>query len=615
MKNYLLFFVLVSAFLLSCSEQKSIADIEGEIIWQEGDKSIKNVIDSIPKVVISGLKRNNRYTLEHSFIEETESSLIFSGSVKILGDLNNDGVPEFLHEDLIETADTLFGWRMVVSIFEKSTIQTPTGTEVGASKGKCQGIIGSNENYSFDGMEEGGPYLVLTGSYGYVVDGDCNNYQQANTKDYYTLSPGQSWVAQSFNCAIANEGVNLSNFYKLDASKLRFLPLSSGNYYDVYGLSNKLIACGSDNNDGLSHLEKVAGVKAIGSAKKRDDLMPFIEEEFKNINPEMIKWINENLIPKPDQTQANGLPYEFIYKYGYKDQFRKIAILKALIAQQGQEAQMREYAETTSTIDYIESEERTVTKENFYTISFLEQKMYQMQELFNQAGFESKNLKINDYGFLLRRMLDGSEPEIWNLTRSILKQYDNDWYTKIFVDKKWTGIIEIDSATYYNHRLISGADSIILGKEAIPEGIAIENGAGITISCKNGKEVTLTNNNGSDVSESYAEYKLKGYWPQKETVLVEYQGWEHFSTVLVDLNNPSMVYRNSELYPSQEGIHLAELIEDIEYKAIQLYKLEGSEWVKYKEYSGHSLTDGFWIDSIFYFKESNKFYTIGELVF
>ena len=602
-------------FLLGCSEQKStsILDLEGEVVWKEGEKKIKNVFDSIPKVIFSGLKRGNKYTLEHSFLEETESSIVFSGSIKILGDLNNDGIPEFLHEDVTETVDSLFGRRIVVAIFEKTTIQTPTGTEVGASRGKCQGIIGSDENYSFDDTKSGGPYLVLTGTYGYLENGNCNNYQQANTKDYFTLSPDQSWVVQSFNCAVNNNEINLSKFYKIGASDLKYLPLSVGNYYNVYGLYNKLIACGSDNKEGFSHLEKVAGIKAIGSVKKRNDLMPFIEEEFKNINPEMIKWINKNLIPKPDETQANGLPYEFIYKYRYKDQFRKIAILKALITQQGEEAQMREYAETTSTIQYSESEERTIANENFSTISFLEQKKYQMQELFNQAGFESKNLEINDYGFLLRRMLDGSEPEIWSLTKSILQQYDADWYTKTFINKKWTGIIEIDSSIYYQNRLISRVDSIFLDKEAIPEGVAVENGAGITVICKNGKEVTLTNNVGNEVSESYAEYKLKGYWPQKETVLIEYQGWEQFSTVLIDLNNPSSVYRNSKLFPSKDGLYMAELTEDIEYSAVQLYQLVGAEWIKYKEYSGHSLSDGFWIEEVFYFNQNNEYYTIGEL--
>lgn len=51
----------------------------------------------------------------------------------------------------------------------------------------------------------------------------------------------------------------------------------------------------------------------------------------------------------------------------------------------------------------------------------------------------------------------------------------------------------------------------------------------------------------------------------------------------------------------------------MEYQAIQLYKLEGSEWVKYKEYSGHALIDGFWIENKFYFKEGKFFYTIGEI--
>ncbi len=615
MKKTILLSFLVSSFLINCSEKKndSIADLPSEIIWQDGDKFIKNVLDSIPKVIFKGFKRGNKYTLEHSFVEETETSIIFSGTIKVLGDLNNNKIPEFLHEDLTETTDTLYGRRIVVTIFEQNTIQTLTGVEVGLSKGQCQGIIGSDENYSFDDAREGGPYLVLTGKYGYATDENCDNYQQANTKDHYTLSAGQSWVVQSFNCAIENDRFNLSEFYKLDASKLKYLPLSPGYFYDIYGLTNKLIACGVDNNDGLSHLEKVAEIKAIGSAKRRTDLMPYIEEEFKNINPEMIKWINENLIPNASDKQANGLLFQTIYDYRYKEQFRKMAALKIIIMQQEVDAQLRDYASITSTKQYLEAEERIITKTNTETYGYLEQKLYAIQELFGQAGFNTQYLESYDYGFMMRRMLDGSEPEIWNLIKSILTQYDHEWYQGTIIDKNWAGVLELDSATYFQNRLLSGVDSIILGKEAIPEGVAVVNGAGITITCKNGKEVTLINNN-SD-GESSASYELKGYWPTEEIILIRYMGWEEGSTLLIDLNTGKVDYRNWEIYPSKDGKYMAEAVDEMGYQAILLLKKEGTDWVEINQYSDKFIKNGFWVDDKFYFEGNQTYYTIGELKF
>ncbi len=615
MKIYPLLLLVVVLSFTSCSENKegSNDNIPTEIVWQNEHISIKNVADSIPKVVISGLKRGNKYTLEHSLLKETETELIFRGRWKILGDLNKDEIPEFLHEDITETADTLFGRRIVVTIFEQNTIQTPTGVQVGATKGKCQDIIGSDENYSFDNTKEGGPYLVLTGRYGYAADGNCNNYKQANTKDYFTLSTGQSWVEQSFNCAIENDKFNLSKFYKLDASKLKYLPVSPAYFDNIYGLRNKIRACGVDNNDGLSHLEKIAGIKAIGSAKKRTDLMPYVEEEFKNINPEMIKWINENLIPSANDKQANGLLYQTIYDYGYKEQFRKMASLKIVIMQQGAQAQLRDYASITSTKQYLEAEERVITKTNTETYGYLEQKLYGIQELFGQAGFSTQYLESFDYGFMMRRMLDGSEPEIWNLIKSILTQYDNSWYQQTLIDKKWQGVIELDSAIYFQNRLLSGVDSIILSKEVIPEGIAVENGAGITITCKNSKEVTLINNN-SD-GESYEHYELKGYWPKEEIILIRLMGWEEGSTLLVDLNTGKVDYRNWEIYPSNDGNYMAEAVDEMGYQAIILLKKEDDKWVKMNEYANQYIKDGFWIDNVFYFTKGQQYYTIGDIVF
>jgi len=615
MKVFTAISLITLSILFNCTpKETTLIDLPGEIIWQKGDKIIKSVLDSVPKVIIRGIKRENKYSFGNSFIAENEADLVLSGEMKVLGDLNGDGIPEFILEDIAETADSVYGWRIVASIYANGNIQSVTQVQVATRKNKCKDIIGSNENYSFDNTKEGGPYLVLTGTYGYAEGGNCDSYQRATTKDFFTLSPGQSWLVQSFNCVVTNKEVNLSRFYKLGASKLKYLPRSPGNFYHVYNLTNKLIACGNDNNDGLSHLEKVAGVKAVGSATKRSDLMPFIEEEFKNINPFMVKWINDHLIPSPDQIQANGLTYQFIYDLLYKGQFRKMVALKIIIEQQGREALVRDYASIATTKQYIESEERVITKDNYETYGYLESKFNEMQRSFLAAGFDTQYLEATDYGFLMRRMLDGSEPEIWNLTKSIVQQYDAAWFQQTLVEKEWNGVIEIDSATYFQNRILSGADSIIIGKEAIPEGIAIENGAGITITCSNGKEVTFTNNTGVDVSESHAEYKLKGYWPKEEMVLIRYMGWEEGGTLLVDLKTGKEDYRNWELYPSKDGQYMAEAIDEMGYQAILLQKKEESKWVKINEYSDQYLKDGFWLEGTFYFEGDHTYFTIGELV-
>lgn len=614
MKKYALVLIVGSFLVINCSEKNSdsIDNLPSEIVWEFENKSIINVLDSIPKVLIKGIKRANSYVVQGSFLEEDEYKLILNGKIRALGDLNQDGIPEFVFEDIVETRDSIYGYRYLLSVFEGSKLQSITRTQVAVNKRICPDILGRNEQYSYDNTYDGNPYLVVTGNYGYSnSDENCLNYQQAQSTYYYTLASGNSWLKPKHRCSIEEEEINLATLYELNSTKLRHLPSSTANYYDIYAVSTKLTTC-DENNEDYTNIEKVAGIKVFGgSHKKRTDLMPFIEEEFQNINPEIIKWASKNLIPTPSQKQVNGLTYRFIYEQRFKDLFRKFAALKLIIMQQGEEALLREYAQATYTKRYIESEDRTVYKENTYTYSFLQQKMNWMQELFTKEGFDTKTLESIDYGFMMRRMLDGSEPEIWNLIKSILRQYDGDWYAKTFVNKKWKGIVAIDSNFYFNNRLRSGADSIIFGKEAIPEGITIVNGAGITITCKNGKEVTFINDNGDE--ESQAFYELIGYWPQKEMILVNYTGWEWGNTILVDLNTGESDYRSWGLYPSQDGQYLAETVDEMEYQAFRLFKLESSKWVDYKEYPSHSISDGFWVDSIFYFREGKQFYTIGEL--
>ncbi len=610
MKKYQLFF-FASIFIFSCSEQRnaSTANLEGDIIWHDGDISIENVNDSIPKVVIKGLKRESQYQLSYSILDENETEMVLSGRISILGDLNNNGVPEFLHEDVTETADTVFGWRNLLRITPNKKISVISGASTSIDKKHCQQPIGFEEYFTIDSTNRETQFIVLNGKYGYL----SNSFQQATSKIYFSLQANQSYLTRVYNCPINNPEIELDILYEQNNYELRSLQNLYHNYYSLYDYYNKFRACGDDGRNGVSHLEALAyTIFKNGNNAKRNDLMPFIEDEFININPAFITWIKDNLIPNPTDSQANGLTYSFMYQYGYKQQFRKFALLKLLIMQQGQEQLMKEYAIATSTIDYIEKEERIVHKDNFNTYGFLEEKRNWIITNFIDSGYETNYLENTDYGFLMRRMLDGSEPAIWSTMQKVLKLYDNEWYEQTFVDRKYTGVLHIDSATYYQNRSLSGVDSLILGKEAIPDGIAVVNGAGITITCKNGKEVTFINNNGD--GEAYASYNLTGYWPQKEIVQVDYTGWEWGNTILVNLTNGTSNHRNYHLIPSKNGQFLAEKLEEMEYSAIQLFMLEGSEWKKLTEFAQQSYSDGFWFEDVFYFKEGKNFFMIGELI-
>lgn len=586
-----------------------------EVVWQNEDINIKNINDSLTKVVITGLQRESKYQLGYSLKDETEAEIILSGRIHVFGDLDFDGIPEFYHEDITESADTLLGWRHLLRITPDKKITVLDGAFSSINKRKCDQYIGFEQYYKYKLAGEGEPQAVLTGNYGYLDNSnDCNSFQLATSLISYAITGNNNYLTRVDKCPIENEKLNLSILYQQNQYQLRDLKKLHNNYYSIYEYGGKLRACGDDGNNGISHLEMMAGVPVKnGNNLRRTDLMPHIKEEFTNINPAFVIWAKNNLIPHPKDSQIDGLSYEFLYQYGYKQQLRKFALLKLIIMQHGQELLMKEYANATSTMHYIEKEERLVRRDNYNTYNFLEEKLVWATQEIRNLDFDTKYLENTDYGFFLRRMLDGSEPAIWQAMQKIFKLYDNAWYERTFVNEEWIGVVPIDSTAYYAKRTVSGADSIILSKDSIPAGIAVVNGAGITLTCKNGKEVTFINNNGE--GEVYAAYELMGYWPEKNQVLVDYTGWEWGNTVLVNIDNGKSDYRNTRIYPSKDGAYLAELVEEMEYNALQLYKLEGGEWIKYKELQHQSFSDGYWVDANFYFKSANQYFTFDVLDF
>jgi hypothetical protein len=347
MKIHILPILLSCMWFTSCSFLKTdVVDLPGEIIWQDEDKLIKNIMDEqVAKVVILGFDKN-KIEIQGASYDVHEKGIVAKGKIRSFGNITNDQVPEFLFEDITIKGPNTSGVRNILTIYNNTRISTLFTTKVATSTTNCNNsIIGTNEQFEIDSLTQGGPFLVIKGNYGFKSNAKyacplpaSGVFYFKNTKRVYT-------------CPISNGKLNLAKLYELKRQELTRKKISPINKYEQYTLTNKLAVC-RGNND-FSELETLAGTKLIGKNNpKRSDLMPYIEDEFTNINPTFIKWVSNNMIPQPQEEQANGLPYQLIYNIAYKDVFRKFALIRALIAQENQEGLLREYANATYTFAF-----------------------------------------------------------------------------------------------------------------------------------------------------------------------------------------------------------------------------------------------------------------------
>ena len=596
-------------------KEGQIFDLDGEVLWAKNGRTIKIINEDKPQVLFTnfkGKKGVSEYQFESIKLVNNETGYLVSGSIKIFGDLNNDGIPEFLIENITENNKEFSGFRMVVSIADTS-INILKYVYLKSMQFKCANIVGDKKEviFEFDSLSEGGPYLIENTRYGYLDSGeeDCNLYEQATIKSYYTLAKDAITLqlVQRNKCPIENNTINLAALYKMSSNQLSrfdYLSFSFDNYY----LINNLNECGQPEGSEIINLEQLAGIKLEGgTAIKRTDLMPAIENEFLNVNPLFIAWTRENLIPKPDDKQNNGLTYKFLFDKTKYD-FRSYALVRLLIEQEDKEFLLREYSEAKATINNNSPNKDAPGSESGLIWTRLK---WVNEQLEKRSLGDIEDFTI--YGFWMRRMLDGSEPEIWKTLKYILKMYDGEWYaeTNLF------GIVEIDSDTYQNASLANINDSVIVSKQSIPEGILVETETDFTITAKNGKVVHFQKTDSNMDMET--NYYVSAYWPQKKKIIIGWDDDEQVGYYTIDITSGSKNRLEGKIFPSKEGNYLATFKEELdpsssEYETITSLKLTKNGQL-IEEYTGYFVRDGFWLNDEFYFASNNKRYKVGKLGF
>jgi hypothetical protein len=633
MKTYTSILLLSCLWLVNCTSKESTSSpknteskkvqipfskLEGKSIWEEKNKLIKSIDGEVPKVLFVGFKVEPASLISNVLIRKETDTLLLSGVIHAFADLNKDGVPEFLLEHITKTEEKIYGHTFLLNA-ATNNLQILKTTKVNRYKKDCANFLGLIEDYEVDNESNGGPYLIVKTTYGIEGAMGCEDYQKVSSTSTYKLEEGSTTLTpiENDDCPVENNKIKLSKLFSYNSNNLSSPNALKFEYRYPNAFFDRFKPCGKDPFEVIGSLEGLRDIDPKGgNAAKRKDLMPYIEMEFMNINPKAIIWGRNNLIPGPNEKQANGYLYSYIYNKVYKERLRVLALVRLMIEQENIEALLSEYAQAKATKYYDENTQKVITKVNTNELLF-DKYMWLSKEL-KKLGFDDGDLWLEDYGFFIRRMLDGSEPEIWETLKYILKMYDGDWFKQTTLEEAF----EIDSVSF--KQAFKKADGLVLKKkEAIPSDIKIDTSNGVLITARNGNTLTYKNND-SD-GESQATYTIAGYWPEREMIVVDYSGWEWGGTTMVNINTGKEENYSWGIQIAKGGQRIAEWEEDAEYVSLSLSKYEDSNRISYYSIANEPMVtnigNGFWVGNEFFFAKTtyatnkSKFYKVGKLGF
>lgn len=254
------------------------------------------------------------------------------------------------------------------------------------------------------------------------------------------------------NCFLDDGKINLSNFYQLSEEEKNWLN-ETPDFELVpslrYAIQTRIALCLAPEfnyqsiEDYQHYLEKISNIKLRQINPKVDSaiekVMPVFREEFLFVNPDMINWFSENMVPDPGATQMNDVPFQSIYEKFFRDRVHALA-LQGLYYRSFPEGGLRECADyaRVSSRKYVE-DDRVIERTNYFDL------MGYITEHYESAYFNwyhkaiAKNkledeptppFNAIDLAFWMRRRIDGSHEQLWFALSNVLKKYDLQWYNQ-----------------------------------------------------------------------------------------------------------------------------------------------------------------------------------------
>ena len=353
-------------------------------------------------------------------------------------------------------------------------------------------------------------------------------------------------------CFTEQGQLNLSNLYQfvpMDAEEMangnesRWLILDSR-----WGLLDKFRHCaGLDNLQDWSALENAVGAKVVNrtAANKREDLLPVIEEEFLNVNPEFIRRASNLLIPSPNAEQANSLTYQLIYNSRLKMENRAMYLNWIMLQQYALvEHEMLDYVARGHTRE-VREDNTVFTRDYTDVADHLRYHFGYRMPLVNLMEGENSEWNHTYAGFWMRRIMDGSAQVLVEAQEKVLAAYDREWYTKIQGERKaMPKVTTIATKDQFRALVDQITEGISLEEEPPMDPEALPN----VILSEDGFQLNFANGDSQDFYPEPVEYeedeqsfRVLGYVPGHNAVLIEESGYEYSTISWISLKDGEQV--------------------------------------------------------------------------
>ena len=178
----------------------------------------------------------------------------------------------------------------------------------------------------------------------------------------------------------------------------------NGSIDKVFGLSN--------DHFSYKSIEQLSGINCFTKTKENNGTF------FNYLNPEIIDWGYENLLPSP-KLKVNGYSCKEIYQTVFSRFFRMMT--EAYI-----------YANIDNDIETLKKE---------YIKKFYTRDYYGLTKIETEYADALPSYKIDRDGtrmtpamavaFWIRRDIDGSSTKLWNTLQKFMKKYDKKWLKKL----------------------------------------------------------------------------------------------------------------------------------------------------------------------------------------
>lgn len=145
---------------------------------------------------------------------------------------------------------------------------------------------------------------------------------------------------------------------------------------------------------------------------------PMDIHNFDHVNPDFVEWFAENMIPKAGERIGKQTAQAIYSEIGYPI-FRNLVVSHDYLEKIGFDQAVDDYKNKVAELDHTDLDPELITYlYETYTIHLAEEPL--PEQYYASSCFAGGTA----CGFWIRRRIDGSEKNIWNLVERVVQEYD-----------------------------------------------------------------------------------------------------------------------------------------------------------------------------------------------